>query len=123
MKQTKPSQLLKSKTFEKNADKILPERKLQQEELGQDANSLVDVRAIIHEKEKDNPLSDLWDTNHMRVTKQNVSMDMNMPLNRLKLQLDGYKVRVIVHNEEDFQKLYDYFNPEEKKKEIEDESK
>ena len=74
--------------------------------------STVDVREIMHEKEKDNPLSELWDANHMRVTKQSVNLNMNVPLNRLKLHLSSdYRVKIVVFNDEDFDRLYDYFHP------------
>ena len=82
------------------------------EELQEDDPHVVDSRAILHEKEKDNPLSELWDANNMRVTKQNVSMNMHVPLNRLKLKLsDQYRVKIVVYNDHDFDQLYDYFNP------------
>lgn len=39
-------------------------------------------------------------------------MNLNMPLNRVKLHLTrDYKVKIVVHNDEDFNQLYDYFYP------------
>ena len=77
-----------------------------------DLTHSVDVREMVTEHDKDNPLSELWDANHMRVTKQNVNLNMNVPLNRLKLLLgDEYRVKIIVHNDEDFNQLFDYFHP------------
>ena len=90
-------------------------RKLQDKDTDvPDLTHSIDVREMLNEKEKDNPLSELWDANNMRVTKQNVNLNMNVPLNRLKLLLsDKYRVKIIVHNDEDFDQLYDYFNPKD----------
>lgn len=88
-----------------------PERRL--EELTE-SESTVDVREILGQRESDNPLSELWDANHLKVTKQNVNLNMNMPLNRLKLKIDrSYQVKIVVENDEDFDRLYDYFYPKE----------
>lgn len=77
-------------------------------------DSLVSARAMLDQKQSDNPLSDLWDPNHLKVAKQTVDLQMTMPLNRLKLHLDdSYVVKVVAHNDEDYDKLYNYFHPEE----------
>lgn len=81
-------------------------------------DSLVDARAMLQQKQSDNPLSDLWDPDHLKVAKQTVDLNMNMPLNRLKLHLDQtYAVHVVAHNDEDYDKLYKYFHPEEDEEE------
>ena len=73
-------------------------------------DAIADVRTLVQEKEKDNPLSNLFDPNHIRVAQQKIQMNMHVPLNRLKLDLGkDYKVRVIVHSDEDFARLYEYF--------------
>ena len=78
----------------------------------QDQDNLVDVRGIKDQNEKDNPLSQLFEADHMKIAKQNVNLNMNMPLNRLKLHLDNsYQVKIVVSNDEDFDALYDYFYP------------
>ena len=77
-------------------------------------DSLVDARAMLQQKQTDNPLSDLWDPDHLKVAKQTVDLNMDVPLNRLKLHLDqSYVVKVVAHNDEDYDKLYKYFHPEE----------
>ena len=77
-------------------------------------DSLVDARAMLQQKQTDNPLSDLWDPDHLKVAKQTVDLNMDVPLNRLKLHLDqSYVVKVVAHNDEDYDKLYNYFHPEE----------
>ena len=77
-------------------------------------DSLVDARSMLQQKQTDNPLSDLWDPDHLKVAKQTVDLNMDVPLNRLKLHLDQtYLVKVIAHNDEDYDKLYTYFHPEE----------
>lgn len=77
-------------------------------------DSLVDARAMLQQKQTDNPLSDLWDPDHLKVAKQTVDLNMDVPLNRLKLHLDqSYVVKVVAHNDEDYDKLYRYFHPEE----------
>lgn len=77
-------------------------------------DSLVDARAMLQQKQTDNPLSELWDPDHLKVAKQTVDLNMDVPLNRLKLHLDQtYIVKVIAHNDEDYDKLYSYFHPEE----------
>ncbi len=82
---------------------------------GEYENDLVDVRGIMDQNEKDNPLSQLFEADHMKIAKQNVNLNMNMPLNRLKLHLDSsYQVKIVVNNDEDFDSLYDYFYPKKK---------
>lgn len=77
-------------------------------------DSLVNARAMMQQKQSDNPLSDLWDPDHLKVAKQTVDLNMTMPLNRLKLHLDDtYVVKVVAHNDEDYDALYKYFHPEE----------
>ena len=73
-------------------------------------DAIADVRGLEQENEKDNPLANLFDPNHMKVAQQKIQMNMQVPLNRLKLHLTSdYKVRVVVHNDEDFARLYEYF--------------
>jgi hypothetical protein len=80
--------------------------------------NLLDVRGLVQTKETDNPLSELWDPKHIRVARQKVNMNMNVPINRLKLHLDDtYRVKIVVHNDEDFNSLYDYFYGKEEDKE------
>lgn len=75
-------------------------------------DSGVDVRATLNQKEKDNPLSELWDINHIKVARQKLNMNLNMPMNRLKLHLSkDYQVKIIVHNDEDYNALRKYFYP------------
>ena len=101
------SSLLLKKT-KKHQRKLIEK---ESEELN-DHNNSVDVREVLHEKDKDNPLSELWDANNMKITRQSVDMNMNVPLNRLKLVLsDKYRVKLVVHNDEDFDQLYEYFHP------------
>ena len=77
-------------------------------------DSIADVRGLIQQKESDNPLADLWDVNHMKVAPQKINMNMNMPLNRLKMHVSSdYIVKVVVHNDEDFNRLYHYFYKED----------
>lgn len=77
-------------------------------------DSLVDARAMLQQKSSDNPISDLWDPDHLKVSKQTVDLNMNLPLNRLKLFLDSsYVVKVVAHNDKDYDQLYNYFHPEE----------
>lgn len=79
--------------------------------------NLLDVRGLVKEKENGNPLSELWDPNHLKVARQKVNMNLNMPINRLKLHMDdSYVVKVVVHNDQDFNALYEYFYGKDKKK-------
>jgi hypothetical protein len=95
-------------------------RKLQEDD---EQKSLVDVRGILDQREGDNPLSDLFDANHMKIARQNVNLNMNMPLNRLKLHLDNtYQVKIVVENDEDFDRLYDYFYPKKEEEPLEKEN-
>lgn len=78
--------------------------------------SLIDVRGLVKQNENDNPLSELWDPNHIKVARQKVNMNLNMPINRLKLHMDdSYVVKVVVHNDQDFNNLYEYFYGKDKK--------
>ena len=73
-------------------------------------DAIADVRTLVQEKEKDNPLADLFDPNHIRVAQQKIQMNMQVPLNRLMLEINkDYRVRVVVNNDEDFARLYEYF--------------
>ena len=41
-------------------------------------------------------------------------MNMNMPMNRLKMHLSkDYRVKIVVHNDEDYISLRKYFYPDE----------
>lgn len=77
-------------------------------------DAAIDVRATLQQKESDNPLNELWDINHIRVARQKLNMNMNVPLNRVKLQLSkDYVVKIVVHSDEDYMALQNYFNPPE----------
>ena len=108
--------LLSAILFSKISSKLLLKKttkKQNERQLGI-GDSLVDARSMLQQKQTDNPLSDLWDPDHLKVAKQTVDLNMDVPLNRLKLHLDQtYVVKVIAHNDEDYDKLYTYFHPEE----------
>ena len=96
-----------------SSNQNLKKNKKKERQLGI-GDSLVNARAMLQQKQVDNPLSDLWDPDHLKVAKQTVDLNMNMPLNRLKLHLDDtYVVKVVAHNDHDYDELYKYFHPEE----------
>ena len=97
-----------------SSNQNLKKNKKKERQLGI-GDSLVNARAMLQQKQVDNPLSDLWDPDHLKVAKQTVDLNMNMPLNRLKLHLDDTcVVKVVAHNDHDYDELYKYFHPEEK---------
>ncbi len=78
-------------------------------------SGVVDIRGLLGQKRMDNPLGELWDTNHIKVARQKVNMNLNMPINRLKLNIDNsYVVKIITHNDNDFNSLYNYFYGEDR---------
>lgn len=75
------------------------------------------MRSKLNESEKDNPLENIYDINNIKVERQKINMNMNQPMTRLKLHLsEDYKVKIIVHNDEDYKALFDYFYPEKAEK-------